>query len=185
MTDWIASFVDRLAQTPAPEHAYNPFQYRTDAAETYNTLRRANLRLYLEQLATYQTKVMLVMEAPGYRGMRITGVPVTSRKMLREGVELLGMLGTVRGYQDVAEPGFENIQGEQTSTIVWGTLSALGVRALIWGAYPFHPHKPGEALSNRAPRRPEVALGQPFLKALLGGFAPTTVIAVGNVGRDR
>ena len=174
-----ASFIDRLSLVQTAPDAYN--QYGA-GDNPYNALRRANLQRYLEELAARQTKMILVAEAPGYRGMRITGVPMVSRRLLRDGVPALAMLGTARGYQDVPEPGFEAIQSEQTSTILWTTLPELGIVPLVWGAFPFHPHQLGNSFSNRKPRATEVKLGEPFVRELLDIFAPKQVIAVGNVG---
>jgi hypothetical protein len=92
------------------------------------------------------------------------------------------MFGTERGYQDVPEPGFEAVQSEQTSSILWGILPELGIVPLVWGAFPFHPHELGKPLTNRKPRAPEIKLGEPFVRDLLDIFAPQKVIAVGNVG---
>lgn len=174
----IEQFIDRLAEASTPyADAYNPFAH----GSAYNDLRRANLARYFAQMIELSPEIMLVMEAPGYRGSRLTGVPVVSRRMLLNGVPALGLFGTANGYQDVPEPGFERINGEQSSTAVWGTLAALGKVALVWNSYPFHPHKAGLPLTNRAPRKSETALGAMFLKTLIDLFECKTIIAVGNV----
>jgi uracil-DNA glycosylase len=123
----------------------------------------------------------LIGEAPGYKGMRLTGVPWMSRRMLLEGIPALEMFGVERGYQDVPEPGFERIKSEQSGTIVWGTLAELGIVPFTLGAFPFHPHELGKPLTNRTPRRTEVQVGAQFLKELLDIFKPQKVIAIGNV----
>ncbi|MBK8023501.1 MAG: uracil-DNA glycosylase [Chloroflexi bacterium] len=177
--DSIASFVERLSHTPTAPHATNQV---AAGDNPYTALRRANLTRYLEQHAERRTSIALIAEAPGYRGMRLTGVPMVSRRLLVEGVPSLDMLGVSRGYQDVPEPGFEAIQGEQTATILWTVLLELGVVPLVWAAFPFHPHLPGKPLTNRKPRAGEVKTGEPFLHALLDLYAPARIIAVGNVG---
>lgn len=176
----IDAFIDRLAQAETAPDACNEYAY----GPATNAIRRANLRLYLEAMVARRPETLLVMEAPGYRGCRLTGVPVTSRKILLGGVPELGLFGTANGYQDVPEPGFERVQGEQTATIVWGTLRQLGVVPLIWNTFPFHPHQKGKALTNRKPRKPETVLGMTFLRDLIDGFAPSDVIAIGNVAHD-
>ena len=178
MQKQIDAFIDQLAQTPTAPDTYNEYA----PPDPYNAIRRANFRHYLLTMAERQPAVMLVMEAPGYRGCRLTGVPVTSRKILLEGVPALGLFGD--GFADVPEPGFERIKGEQSATIVWGTLAELGVAPVIWNTYPFHPHRPGEALTNRKPRRGEIEQGQVFLRAMLDLFTPQKVIAVGNVAHE-
>lgn len=170
-------FIAQLAAALTVPDAHNP--YAGDDADT--AIRRANLRLYLRALAARRPSVMLVMEAPGYRGCRITGVPVTSRKIVHEGLPAFGLFGAAQGYGTTDDAGFERVWGEQSATIVWETMSALNCMPLIWNTYPFHPHLPDKPLTNRAPRRPEVAQGLPFLQMLLALFQPTQIIAVGNV----
>lgn len=174
-----SAFVERLALVPTAPDAYN--QYGA-GDNPYNAIRRANLRRYLADVAARQSRIVLIAEAPGYRGMRLTGVPMVSRRILRDGVAALDMFGPGHGYQDVPEPGFEAVQSEQTATILWSVLPELGIVPLVWGAFPFHPHAPGQALTNRKPRAAEVKLGEPFVRELLDVFAPAKVIAVGNVG---
>jgi len=171
------SFIAQLASAPTAPDAHNPYAGDDDNA----AIRRANLRLYLHALTARQPTVMLVMEAPGYRGCRITGVPVTSRKILHEGLPALDLFGEACGYRATTDAGFERVYGEQSATIVWETMASLGVVPLIWNTFPFHPHEMDKPLENRAPRRPEIAQGLPFLQTLVTLFAPTQIIAVGNV----
>lgn len=173
-----AAFVRRLGETPVAPDANNPFAVGDNP---YNALRRANLERYLRDVYERRTPIVLIGEAPGYRGMRLTGVPFGSRRVVLQGLPSLNLFGVGRGYVDVPEPGFEDIQGEQSSTIVWGTLAELGLAPLAWGAFPFHPHKPGLPRTNRAPRTPEVSTGVSFVRELLAIFQPQKVIAVGNV----
>ena len=173
----IERLIDGLARADVPADAFN--EYAPGSAD--NAIRRDNLRRYLHTMAQRQPDTLLVMEAPGYRGCRLTGVPVTSRKILAEGVPELGLFGSENGYQTTSDAGFEDIAGEQSATIVWGTLAALGHTPLIWNAYPFHPHKADQPRSNRAPRAPEIALGSAFLRDVLAIYPPQRIIAVGNV----
>jgi uracil-DNA glycosylase len=178
-TDPLEAFVEQLANVSTP-YAYNQYAH----GNSYNAIRRHNFLLYLRQMHDRAPQTIMVMEAPGYRGCRLTGVPVTSRKLLLNGIEPLGLFGAARGYQDVPEPGFERVQSEQSATIVWQTLLEAGFTPLIWNAFPFHPHLPGEALTNRKPRRDEVQIGRTFLQEMLNLFQPTRVIAVGNVAHE-
>lgn len=178
MTYDFKSFIERLSHTPTAPDAYNQFGAGDNP---YNAIRRANLERFFNDVYARQPKYALIGEAPGYKGMRLTGVPLMSRRMLLTGIPSLDMFGAARGYQDVPEPGFERIQSEQSGTIAWGTLAELGIVPFIWAAFPFHPHQLSKPLTNRAPRRPEVKTGATFLAELLDIFKPQKVIAVGNV----
>ena len=113
-------------------------------------VRRLRLREYLEQRG--DAEVLLVGEAAGYRGARISGIPFTSERQL-----------TGEG------------PAEATATIVQRTLADLGLEALCWNVVPTHPGTPS---SNRRPTRSEVAAARPFLEQIASG---RRVLAVGRL----
>ena len=115
-------------------------------------LLRKRLAEYLERRAA--ADVLLVGEAPGYRGTRVSGVPFTSEWQLTG-----------------AGPA------EATATIVHRVLTELGLeeRVLLWNVVPTHP---GTESSNRMPTRSEVAAGLDFAACLTAG---RTVVAVGRI----
>lgn len=176
----IDALIRELSRAQLPGDAFN--QYAPGDAN--NAIRRANLRLYLLAMAARAPRTLLVMEAPGYRGCRLTGIPVTSRKVLLEGLPALNLFGREAGFRDVADAGFERVYGEQSATIVWSALSDLGALPLIWNAFPFHPHRAGQPDSNRRPRALEIALGVEFLRRILAIWDFEQVIAVGNVAYE-
>jgi uracil-DNA glycosylase len=115
-------------------------------------LLRERLRAYLDERAA--AAIMLVAEAPGYRGTRMSGIPLTSERQL-----------TGSGA------------AEATATIVHRVLHDLG-RAddvMLWNVVPTHP---GTEHSNRAPTRAEVAAGAAFVERVAGD---RRVLAVGRV----
>ena len=128
-------------------------QYRGSA------LRRARLAAYLESRG--KAPILLVGEAAGYRGARVSGLPFTSERQLTG-----------------AGPA------EATATIVQRVLGELGLEddVLLWNLVPTHPHRPGEPDSNRAPTRAEIAAGRRFLEPLAVG---RRVLAVGRLAHAR
>ena len=126
--------VDRLAATEVGE-TFN--QYAASA------LLRDRLRSYIESRRDAQ--VVLVGEAAGYRGARVSGIPFTSERQL-----------TGSG------------PAEATATIVHRVLAQLGVEdeVLLWNVVPTHP---GSETSNRRPTRGEVEAAAPFLDELTRG----------------
>jgi uracil-DNA glycosylase len=169
-----ARLEDFVARLPAEE--VGPCSCNHYAAECEGSdLRRANLLLYLSQMADRQPKVMLVGEAPGYRGCRLTGVPFTSEYIVEQGITG-GLFGRANGYR-TSGPG---VSREQTASIMWEALGELSMLPLLWNAYPFHPFQTGNERSNRPPSMAEINRGAEYLLALMEIFEIETVIAVGN-----
>ncbi|HXY80822.1 MAG TPA: uracil-DNA glycosylase [Gaiellaceae bacterium] len=135
--------VDRLARLRIGS-TYN--QYRA------SEILRERLRTYLD--ARSDAGILLVGEAAGYRGARVSGIAFTSERQL-----------TGTG------------PAEASATIVHRVLAALGIEddVLLWNVVPTHP---GTATSNRPPTRAEIAASRPFLDRLVGD---RRVIAVGRV----
>jgi uracil-DNA glycosylase len=177
-TTFIDQLILELAAESFGEDVFNEYAER----DSKNALRRANLRRYLVDMAERQPKILLLMEAPGYRGCRLTGVPVTSRKILQTGIHQLQVFG--EGYHLPDDTGFEDVLGEQSATIVWETLASLDTVPLIWNSFPFHPRQAGNPRSNRAPRSREKELGRNYLQRILEAYQPETCIAVGNVAAE-
>src|SRR6478672_5030828 len=171
----IAAFVERLAAVEMGPACNNFFNHSVPA----NELRRRNLEIYLQEMLDRQPGVLLLGEAPGYRGMRITGIPFTNRSMLEGPANEFGLFGPGKGY--VLPADFEGIAAEPTATVMWQVLAELEFLPLLWSACPWHTHVPGRPLSNRTPRASEADLGTPFWQALIEAFSIETVVAVGNV----
>ena len=176
--DSIDAFVERLATSGAGPNSVNPF----DFSQRANAIRRRNLTLYLEQLAEHRPPVLLVGEAPSYRGMRITGVPFTNTVILQRGIPHFGLFGSANGYSVPDDQ--RTVAAEPTATVMWNTLVELDFLPLLWSAYPLHPHRPGDPLSNRTPTAAEAAEWSWSWRALRDVFSIRSVVAVGNVAYD-
>jgi len=115
-------------------------------------VRRARLLGYLS--SHEDAPLLLVGEAAGYRGARVSGIPFTSERQL-----------TGRG------------PSEASATIVHRVLTELGIEAsvLLWNVVPTHP---GTATSNRPPSAAEVKAGLRFALELARG---RRMLAVGRV----
>ncbi|MFD1211043.1 uracil-DNA glycosylase [Arthrobacter sp. GCM10027362] len=171
----IEAFVARLAAVAAGPDSTN-FLAGPDPG---NAGRRSNLELYLQEMLERAPKVLLLGEAPGYRGMRVSGVPFTNTAMLRSPDHPFGLFGPGKGY--VLPDGSGTVAAEPTATVMWQVLADLDFLPLLWSSYPLHPHQPGRPWSNRTPTAAEVSAGAPFWLALAQLFSIQTVIAVGNV----
>jgi uracil-DNA glycosylase len=142
-------FIERLAAAEIGA-TYNFYRDGARAA-----LLRDRLQAYLDARAG--VRFLLVAEAPGYRGTRVSGIPLTSERQL-----------TGEG------------PAEATATVVHRVLAELGVAddVLLWNTVPTHP---GDAQTNRRPTRAEIAAGVPFAHELACG---RRVVAVGRVAHE-
>jgi uracil-DNA glycosylase len=140
-------FVDRLAASRIGD----TFNQYTDSP-----VLRARLAAYVHERRG--APILLVAEAPGYRGTRVSGIPLTSERQL-----------TGTG------------PAEATATIVHRVLAELGVvdDVLLWNLVPTHP---GTETSNRPPTRAEIEAGEPFLAELARG---RRVVPVGRLAHGR
>lgn len=179
-TPKIEAFLEALfaAPTAGMPHVFDPWNAVSsdDIAPAAVEGRRERLRLHLSAPAP---RLLLVGEAPGYQGTRITGCPFTSEALLLEGgVPRIGKIGNRLTSRRLP-------WREPSSTIVWRALRELGLmdQTILWGAFPWHPHG-ATPLSNRAPNEAEKAIGAVFLHTLLAALPAVTVIAVGNVAAD-
>ncbi|WP_461187797.1 uracil-DNA glycosylase [Arthrobacter sp. Z4-13] len=175
MTDAVSDFVKQLSAVPTVPGRNNFF----DHSVPVNAQRRRNLETYLEEMLDRSPTVLLLGEAPGFRGMRITGVPFTNRTMFQGPANSFGLFGPGKGY--VVPEEAAGVAAEPTATVMWEVLAELQFLPLLWSACPWHTHMPGKPQSNRTPRITEARLGTPFWQSLADLFSIGTTVAVGNV----
>ena len=157
------------------------------------TLRCRRLAAHLATRA----EQVLIGEASGYQGCRVTGIPFTSERLVIAGM-IPRIAADARGTPArLPGPRLSTRRlpwSEPSATIVWSTLHELGIAdsTVLWNAFPWHPHRPQQPLSNRTPTRLECAHGLAVLQALLSQFPCARVFAVGRhaeralqqIGRD-
>jgi uracil-DNA glycosylase len=169
-------FIDALATTIVSDRAYNQFS-RIEGDLRGNAIRRRNLRLYLEEIERIGPRMLLVGEAVSYRGGRLSGIAFVSEAVMLGGIESL-ILGADRGYRKATDG--PKLSTEASATMVWETIRVIEPLPMLWNAFPFHPFRPGNHDSNRAPTPVELEIGGRFIEWLLRLFAFDTVVAIGN-----
>lgn len=141
-----------------------------------NAFTCENLALYLKWLLkSQQPRILLVGEAPGYKGCKISGIPFTSSMAFRRfDHPLLNELKE--------QVKFEKLENEATSTIIWQYLSSKNITPIFWNSFPFHPHHENNENANRPPNENEIKTSIKFLHQLHEIFKPDLIAGIGNSG---
>src|SRR5947208_138064 len=161
----------------------------TDVGPRAPRIRREQLRDYLTKRLG-QAQFALVGEALGYRGGHFTGIPMTSERILLGrnkdvAIEAKLLFSDVTPQRTSKPQKCRDGFSEPTATIVWNTLSQLGLppeQFVLWNAFPWHSfNRHRGMLSNRWRTRPERAVGLPALKAFSSLFPGEEVVRFGRM----
>jgi uracil-DNA glycosylase len=162
----------RVFPIPSTSTLFNPYgsnnpQYdKVDGIE----IRRRNLLSYLSAFKQ-RPAVVVIGEAPGWRGCRFSGVPFTSEAQLSSGtLPFTGERSSIGPRPRV----------ESSATLFWREMRALFPGFFAWNAIPLHPCKQDEPLSNRTPSAAEIDAHSELLGELLVLLEPLTIIALGR-----
>ncbi len=127
--------------------------------------------------------MLLIGEAPGYRGAAVTGVPFCSLSILMEDwSDPWGAFGTASRFRACDGSSFWR---EATATMFWSCLAQVcgdEPMPLTWNAVPFHPR--ANDLTNRSVLADELRHGVRWLEWLLELFPNVRPIAVGRVASE-
>lgn len=150
-------------------------------------VRRNNLHNYFEHFLTTPS-ILILGEAPGYRGCSFSGVPFTDEQQLTAGrLPFQGRRSSsseaeqkTNNHKSAKTPRSPEGYWEASARFFWGALSKHTQEFLVWNIFPFHPHQPGEPLSNRKPLISETTNFIPFLERLVDQLQPKQTLAVGR-----
>ncbi len=173
MTD-AEKMVRQLSAIELP-NVFNPYR---DVCSVHDTQaspakRRLNLISQLQATITGNIDTIWFGRDLGYRGGRRTGVALTDEAHLP-------ILAKRCGSDRIARATKGPAVAERTANVIWQVLSELPTLPFLWNAFPFHPHEPGDPMSNRCHSKKELATIWPLNLYLLEILRPTRVIAIGN-----
>jgi len=159
--------INELKKTSSSNTIFNP--YKNDKIAN-------NLKLYFEYLyKNNHNNILLIGEAPGYKGCRITGIPFTSGELF--------INSEIKIFKDLKDNIFlEKIDNENTATIIWDYLENKDNLPILWNAFPFHPFNADNQKSNRAPNNEEIQQGKYYIQELIKIFNPKIIASIGRKG---
>jgi uracil-DNA glycosylase len=170
----LAGFL-RLLQVSTSPNTFNPWRDHDASTDLYPNAPEQRLQRLQSHLHV-GAKYLLIGEAAGYQGCKVSGIPFTSERLILEGriprVRTSNARLTTRPRQ----------WSEPSATTVWKTLRGLAIaeQTILWNAFPWHPHKPGIPHSNRTPTPAERTTGLPILQSLLRLYPDAHIFAVGR-----
>src|SRR5437016_7622739 len=181
----------RLLNVSPSGAVFNPWwevDEQNDVGHNAPAIRRNQLRAYLEERLG-KSKVAIIGEALGYRGGHLSGIPMTSERILLGkkkdgGIEPTQVFSSITPHRTSKPKKCPEGFSEPTATIVWSTLLKLGLspeQFVLWNAFPWHSFDLRRGrLSNRTPNKSEQATGLPIPKAFLNLFPCDEIVALGN-----
>lgn len=142
-----------------------------------NAIIAQNFEIYLRNMLILQPDTLFVGEAPGYKGCARTGIPFTDEYNMMETENKV--LGKKYGYQVIDQKC--KLEKEVSAGTIWKVLNLVDRMPLMWNAFPYHPHKEDDCLSNRTPTKTETEIGIEYIKDLLMLFPQIqNVYAIGK-----
>jgi len=198
--DDIDEFINFISKSKGSDKYFNPWGDKDDLdVENGVDIRQDNLRIYLNSRA--KAKYLIIAEAPGYRGCKWSGIPMTSERQIitKDGffdiadlkrsscaTKLRGDEGkevskktNLKIYNSTINDGF----AEATATIVWKTIKELNRpqnEFVLWNAFPFHPHPQGNNYQNEGPQEGKEAI---VLEQFIELYPDKKIIAVGGFSK--
>lgn len=179
----LESYLDQLRVGLNPSHHSEGIEYLY-AHNLEGNRRWLNLVSYLEFMLEEQPEVLLIGEAPGYRGTGVSGVPFLSEGMIK-----LRRLNNSRlpftAYNQSTV--YDQSSGfEATSKAMWNVLDTYSPQRLplLWAVFPNHPYGTDGITSNRKPTKKEIRAYVDVTGLLIKIYNIKYIVAVGNVAYD-
>lgn len=160
--------LDKLARRLSRSGVFNPYK---------DERLLNNLKCYLEYLyENNHGEILLIGEAPGYCGCRLTGIPFSSGALIVDSE--LDIFKDIR-----SKILLEKIESEKTATMIWECMGDQKHLPILWNAFPFHPYQYRKPLSNRAPTNKEIKEGRFYIEELVRIFEPKIIASIGRKGQ--
>lgn len=162
-------FVKWLQEQKLSDEYRHNFYCQSEADPREARIKSKNLLLYLKKMQELDPKILLVGEAPGYKGCKRSGIPFTAdyqilnEDFFKEGFDVLDREAPVR---------------ENSANVIWEVIGKTKQLPLMWNIYPFHPSTIDG--KNGKPNRTDIELGKQILDSLLTMFDIKAIYCIGR-----
>lgn len=155
---------------------FNPYADRYEPFDLPDApaIRMANLVHVLDAAAQSGVHDLWIGLELGHKGGRRTGLAMTDDVHISAHGARFGVGEHVRRATHAGPIS------EMTAGIVWQTLAGIERRVFLWNVVPWHPHQPGDPLTNRRHSHAERLIGLPLLEQLINLLRPERLVAVGK-----
>jgi len=164
----IREFVAGLSRRAHRTQCHNPYR---------NPELANNLYQYLSAVKKHNDQpILLVGEALGFKGGRLTGIPFSCG-------DIYSRFNHPLLLELKSKLILSTQESENTATMVWEYLTEKQQTPLFWNAFPFHPYQVRRPKTNRAPTVKEIEQGSRYLKRLADIFQPPLIAGIGRKGQ--
>ena len=169
----IDRFVNKLVDINL-ENVFNPYIDKCGFHDLADgpVRRTRNLRNALRSAIDNNSESVWIARDLGYRGGRRTGLALTDEAHLPN---FSALHKDIKVRKATKGP----VVAERTATVIWKMLDRISDPVFLWNVFPFHPHLPGDPMSNRCHTSKELAHCDHLFNEMLELVRPKKIIAIG------
>lgn len=181
---------DMLTSFPKFDNVFNPLA----DYDPVNDKSAKSPSIRLEQFKSYincrlgKASTILIAEGESYKGAKFTGIAMTDERVLL-GLKKTAPFfrGQILDIDGAITSKSDKGMNELTCSVLYNFLYKRDIdpkSVVTWNAFPFHPHKPNDPLSNRAPKIEEIEAAHHIHREFFGLFPDCKVISIGNYAAE-